>query len=180
MNCQIQKKVVRASKLIKTKYITIFFQIIGKQCFVLCNLQQYFIGLSSEYILGNPKQPFIAGTPSPRKLWARPFIPLDSLFALYVYLSAQHLLLDISIPRHGAVIFRSRVFCYLLRNVEWLMHGSLLCISLDGFFEEPVWAVVEKHFADERFVTKRGEFFLETIIVSFNPSCALRGQSIIL
>ena len=60
------------------------------------------------------------------------------------------------------------------------MHGSLLCISLDGFFEEPVWAVVEKHFADERFVTKRGEFFLETIIVSFNPSCALRGQSIIL
>lgn len=39
------------------------------------------------------------------------------------------------------------------------MHGSLLCISLDGFFEEPVWAVVEKHFADERFVTKRGEFF---------------------
>lgn len=39
------------------------------------------------------------------------------------------------------------------------MHGSLLCISLDGFFEEPVWAVVEKHFADERFVTKRGVFF---------------------
>ena len=60
------------------------------------------------------------------------------------------------------------------------MHGSLLCISLDGFFEEPVWAVVKKHFADERFVTKRGEFFLETIIVSFNPSCALRDQSIIL
>ena len=178
MNCQIHKKVVRASKLIKIQ--NYFFQIIGKQYFVLCNLQQYFRGLSSEYILGNPKQLFIAGTPSPRKLWARPFIPLDSLFALYVYLSAQPLLLDISIPRHGAVVFRSRILSYLLRNVEWLMRGSLLCISLDGFFEEPVWAVVEKHFADERFVTKRGEFFLETIIESFNPSCALRGQSIIL
>ena len=126
----------------------------GKQCFVLCNLQQYFIVLSSEDILGNPKQLFIAGTPSPR-----PFIPLDSLFALYLYLSAQPLVLDISIPRHGAVVFRSRILSYLLRNVEWLMHGSLLCISLDGFFEEPVWAVVEKHFADERFVAKRGEFF---------------------
>ena len=165
---------VKHSCLYITKYKAIFFQIIGKQCFVLCNLQQYFIGLSSEYILGNPKQLFIAGTPSPR-----PFVPLDSLFALYVYLSAQHLLLDISIPCHGAVIFRSRVLSYLLRNAEWLMHGSLLCISLDGFFEEPVWAVVEKHFADERSVPKRGEFFLETI-VSSNPSCALRGQSIIL
>ena len=142
---------------IYNKIQSYFFQIIGKQCFVLCNLQQYFIGLSSEYILGNPKQLFVAGTPSPRKLWARPFIPLDSLFALYVYLSAQHLLLDISIPCHGAVIsiFPSRVLSYLLRNVEWLMHGSLLCISLDGFFEEPVWAVVEKHFADARFVTRR-------------------------
>ena len=59
------------------------------------------------------------------------------------------------------------------------MHGSLLCISLDGFFEEPIWAVVEKHFADERFVTKRGEFFLETI-VSSNASCTMRDQSIIL
>ena len=44
------------------------------------------------------------------------------------------------------------------------MHGSLLCISLDGFFEEPVWAVVEKHFADERFVTKRGEIFRNNCI----------------
>ena len=49
------------------------------------------------------------------------------------------------------------------------MHGSLLCISLDGFFEEPVWAVVEKHFADERSVPKRGEFFLETILYLPTP-----------
>ncbi|CAH3144169.1 unnamed protein product, partial [Porites lobata] len=37
-------------------------------------------------------------------------------------------------------------------QAEWLMYGNLLCISLDGSFEEPVWAVVERHIASERIV----------------------------
>ena len=37
----------------------------------------------------------------------------------------------------------------LLRPENWLLFGDLLCISIDGSFQEPVWAVVEKHIAQE-------------------------------
>jgi len=38
------------------------------------------------------------------------------------------------------------------RPNNWLLFGDLLCISIDGSFEEPVWAVVEKHIADQWLV----------------------------
>ena len=53
------------------------------------------------------------------------------------------------------------------------MYGNLLCISLDGSFEEPVWAVVERHIASERFVTKRLRMFFEISVFS-NPWSNLR------
>ena len=48
------------------------------------------------------------------------------------------------------------------------MYGNLLCISLDGSFEEPVWAVVERHIASERFVTKCLRMFFKISVFS-NP-----------
>ena len=46
------------------------------------------------------------------------------------------------------------------------MYGNLLCISLDGSFEEPVWALVEKHIANERFVKKRLRMFFKISVLS--------------
>ena len=34
----------------------------------------------------------------------------------------------------------------------WLLFGDLLCISIDGSFQEPVWAVVENHIVQQRLV----------------------------
>ena len=84
-----------------------------------------------------------------------------------MYLSAQHLL-DSFTPSHSAVICPSRVLSNLSRQAEWLMYGNLLCISLDGSFEEPVWAVVERHIASERFVTKCLRMFFKISVLS-NP-----------
>ena len=49
-------------------------------------------------------------------------------------------------------MFTSAV-CYLDRSASWLVYGNLLCISCDGSFEQPVWAVVEKVDHEQRLVT---------------------------
>lgn len=38
------------------------------------------------------------------------------------------------------------------RPSNWFLFGDLLCISIDGSFQEPVWAVVEKHIDQQRLV----------------------------
>lgn len=48
-------------------------------------------------------------------------------------------------------MFTSAV-CYLDRSASWLVYGNLLCISCDGSFEQPVWAVVEKVDHEQRLV----------------------------
>ena len=40
---------------------------------------------------------------------------------------------------------------YLSSHPEGLLYGNLLCISLDGYFQEPVWAIVERHIVEQRF-----------------------------
>lgn len=153
MNCQIHKKVVRASKLIKTKYITIFFQIIGKQCFVLCNLQQYFIGLSSEYILGNPKSlspahrhlgplsllilcsPCMYTFPHNTYYWTSPYpVMVQQFFDLaffVIYLGTQNgLCMAVSCVFHW-MAFLKNLFGPWQKNTL-LMRGLLL--SVENFF----------------------------------------------
>ena len=49
------------------------------------------------------------------------------------------------------------------RPDSWLLFGDLLCISIDGSFQEPVWAVVENHIVQQRLV----------VIVCFLPSVRL-------
>ncbi|XP_068728425.1 NFX1-type zinc finger-containing protein 1-like [Montipora capricornis] len=39
-----------------------------------------------------------------------------------------------------------------LEQTDCFLYGNLLCISTDGSFEEPVWAVVDKHIADQSIV----------------------------
>ena len=38
------------------------------------------------------------------------------------------------------------------RPGNWFLFGDLLCISMDESFQKPVWAVVEKHIDQQRFV----------------------------
>ncbi|XP_078352981.1 NFX1-type zinc finger-containing protein 1-like isoform X1 [Oculina patagonica] len=38
------------------------------------------------------------------------------------------------------------------KPANWLLYGDLLCISMDESFENPVWAVVEKHIDKQRIV----------------------------
>ena len=115
---------------------------------------------------------------SPRKLlgvarWSSWFCIHTVPAEVYcVYLSAQNLL-DSFTPSHSTVICPSRFLSNLSRQAEWLMYGNLLCISLDGSFEEPVWAVVERHIVSERFVTKRLRMFFEISVFS-NPWSNLR------
>ena len=47
---------------------------------------------------------------------------------------------------------------------NWLLYGDLLCISMDGSFQEPVWAVVDKHIGKQRLVINGCSFkFLSNI-----------------
>ena len=46
----------------------------------------------------------------------------------------------------------STIEFYPSRPTTWLLYGDLLCISIDGSFQEPVWAVVENHIVQQRLV----------------------------
>lgn len=69
----------------------------------------------------------------------------------------------------GAVISEGLASsCYFIsRDTEGLLYGNLLCISFDGTFQEPVWAVVDRCIAKQRW-----ELVFEWWIVQiFYPTC---------